>query len=231
MNAIIKKILFFIIITFTLTSCWNEIDDTDVVYTENMTTIQGYVLTEGGTQPVKNLKLNLDWIVKSELGGTHRNIKYFETDSTGHFKVDFYVTDLELKHEGGYNFKFVGEYPNYIDHVYDNELGTIFLNNRDTVIDKVFFLPRKGYLKVFSEENLDSISWNIGYKYGDINDPYHSILWVGYKNRIATNIYLYEIAGNQKNYIEIRDRRTLKVLKTDSIYVTIKDTAIFNIKL
>ncbi len=74
MRTRIEKTLFFLIIIFTLTSCWNEIDDTDVLYTENTTTIQGYVLTDGGSQPVKNLKLNLDWTVKGELGGTHRNI-------------------------------------------------------------------------------------------------------------------------------------------------------------
>lgn len=230
MRTIIVRTLFYILIIFTLTGCWNEIDDTKIVYTENTTILQGYVLTEGGTKPVKNLRLNLDWTVKSELGGTYRNIKYFETDSTGHFKIDFYVTDLELKCNGGYNLKFIGEYPEYIQ-MYDNELATIFLNKRDTVIDKVFYLPRKGFLKLMTSENQDSINWRIGYKYGDINDTYHSLMQVGFKTKISTNTYIYEIAGNQKNYIEIRDRRTHKILKTDSVFVTIKDTAIYDIKL
>ncbi len=230
MKSIIERTSFFILIILTLTGCWNEIDDTNVVYTENTTTLQGYVLTEDGTKPMKNLKLNLDWTVKTELGGTHRNIKYFETDSTGHFKIDFYVTDLELEWEGGYNLKFIGDYPEYIQ-MFENELATIFLNKRDTVVDKVFFLPRKGFLKLTTSENQDSISWRIGYKYGDINDTTNSLMQVGFKTKISTNTYLYEIAGNQKNYIEIRNRRTHKILKTDSVFVTIKDTAIYNIKL
>jgi hypothetical protein len=115
--------------------------------------------------------------------------------------------------------------------MFDNELGIVRLDKRDTVINKVFLYPRKGYLKLITTENSDSISWRIGYKFGDISDPYNSIMWKGYKTKISANTYLYEIAGNQKNYIEIRNRNTFKLLRTDSVYVTIKDTEIFNFKL
>jgi len=64
-----KYILSVILVSISLLlmSCWNEIDDTNKVYTTNTTTITGKIVTEGGTAPAKGVKLNLDWIIQSEL--------------------------------------------------------------------------------------------------------------------------------------------------------------------
>ena len=144
-----KTILAFIVISLTFTSCREEIDDTGKLYTTNTTTITGVVLTEGGKVPVKGVKLNLDRIISDELTYSHRSIRNFETDSTGHFKVEFYATDSELSYNCSYNINYSDNNNKYIIPSYKNRLCEIYLfHRRDTVINKTLMLPTRAHLKI-----------------------------------------------------------------------------------
>lgn len=233
-NVVIQFIIL-VSLSFLLHSCFTEIDDTGIVYTKDFTVLKGRIVTENGTKPVKGMKLNLDFEIHGEISGTHRNIRNFETDSNGYFNINFYPTDNEIKyHSGSYRFKCIGTYPQY--GLVNNEyiLGIVFLNKRDTVIEKTYLLPTDSYLKVIYPSKNDTIQSRVWYNWGDMNSPYFGEKYrMGYASfyTLSDKEYLYVVAGNQMNYIDISRRYTSNTLKTDSIYVQIGDTAVYRIKL
>jgi hypothetical protein len=222
-----KAIWAFIIISLTFTSCKEEIDDTGKLYTTNTTTITGVILTEGGKVPVKGMKLNLDRIISDEFTYSHRSIHNFVTDSTGHFKVEFYATDSELSSNRSYNINYFDNNNKYITPLDKNRLCEIYLfHRRDTVINKTLLLPTRAYLRIKILENQKNIGFYSYYRIGDKNQS------GGYKTLDETiNEKIVEAAGNQINYIDITKRENNKnTTTTDSIFVTLSDTATYIIK-
>lgn len=234
-RKILAQIMLLIAISFLHQSCFSYIDDTDVVYTKDFTVLKGHIVTENGTKPIKGMKLTLDFYIRGEISGTYRKIRNFETDSNGYFNINFYPTSSEIQyHNGSYRLKYVGDYPEYNFVDPENILGIVFLNKRDTVIEKTYLMPTISYLKLVFPANNDTILSKVWYGWGDMNSMRFgkeiNSYWVSYR-LLSEKEYLYEAAGNQMNYIKIYRRYTNKLLSTDSVYVPVGDTTVYNVKL
>jgi hypothetical protein len=228
-----KYLLSVILVSISLlfVSCWNEIDDTNKVYTTNTTTITGKIVTEGGTAPAKGVKLNLDWIIQSELGGTHRSIANTVTDANGIFKFVFYASDTELYFQGGYRINYIGTDTNYVKLVNTNILGYVPLYKRDTVIDKVILLPKRSFIKIKIPDPKIQTYFYVYYRCGDLDfkNSYQNGGSKYYPEIVSEKTV--EAAGNQLNYIRISKRiGDEDIFVTDSVYVPIGNTIVYSIK-
>lgn len=218
------RTLYPLIFLFILLGCREEIDDTNKLYSTNLTTVTGIVLTEGGKVPVKGLKLNLDRVISDELTYSHRNILNFETDSTGHFKIEFYATDYEIYYGCVYNINYLDNSSKYIKPTY-REFSSIYLNHRrDTVINKRILLPTRAYLRIKIVDNTKNIGFNTYYRCGDNNR-------IGGSKSIDSiiNEMIVEAAGNQINYIGINKRENSINPTIDSIFVPVGDTITYTV--
>jgi hypothetical protein len=229
-----KMNFVIVLILLLLESCWSDIDDTDKNCTSDCTIISGMILTEGGTVPASGLNFQLDWEITSELGGTYRNIKKFQSDKNGYFEFSFHATDQELHWGGGYSIRYLDS-TKYFVNLKDNyndfpEIGVVNLNKRDTLINKILWIPRLSYLKLRILNPNVQTSCMVYYNYGDVtSDRINSPgIWT-YSNEQPEKIV--EAAGNQINYIRIyKEINNETVSNVDSIYVPINDTVIYSVK-
>lgn len=229
------KIRFItIFILFLFKSCSSHIDDTDKICTSDCTTISGRIMTENGTVPVSGLNFQFDWVVKSELGGTYRNIQKFKSDKNGRFEFSFHVTDLELRWEGGYAIRYldsVNYFVNLNDHIEKFPLiGFVNLKRRDTVINKILWIPRRSCIRLKIVNPTIQTGCSVYYKYGDITEDrfYHYGGWIYSIEQVEK---IVEAAGNQINYIRINKLiNNENVSINDSIYVPVGDTITYSIK-
>ena len=212
-------------------SCWKDIDDTNKDCTSNCTTITGRIITEGGTVGVSGLKFNLDWIIKSELGGTYRNIKNFTTDNNGYFNINFYATDQEIYWHGGYGINYTDSDKNFINIKENPVLGTFSLNKRDTIVEKTLLLPKRSSIKIkILNPNIET--WcNVYFKYGDRSSDRYYFHSSGQIYSVEQTEKILEAAGNQINYfIILKKINNNNVSIEDSMYVPIGDTIVYVIK-
>jgi len=226
-----KLSIILVLISLLLVSCWDEIDDTNKVYTTNTTTITGKIVTEGGTAPAKGVKLNLDWIIQGELGGTHRSIANTTTDNNGIFKFVFYASDLELRNNGGYRINYIGTDTNYVKLVNTNILGYVTLFKRDTVIEKTFLLPKRSFIKIKITDPQIQTYFEVYYRCGDLDfkDSYQEGGGKYYPEVVTEKTV--KAAGNQMNYIQISKNIDNKdITTTDSVYVPLGNTIVYSIK-
>lgn len=228
----IKYLITFIL--FLLVSCWKDIDDTNKNCTSDCTTISGRIMTESGTIPVSGLDFQFDWVVKSELGGTYRNIKKFKTDNNGYFEFNFHATDLELNRGGGYSIKYLDSVKTFLN-VYHPVgdfpfIGSVNIKSRDTLVNKTLWLPRRSCIRIKILNPTIKSGCNIYYKYGDISlDPSYNS--GGYINSEEQSEKILEAAGNQINYLQIgKEINNQYVSFDDSIYVPVGDTITYIIK-
>ena len=231
MNMKIKY--FSIVFLFFLVGCWNENDDSNIDCTSDCTNISGRIVTEDGSVPVGGLNFQLDWMVKGTLGGTYRNIKKFTTDKNGYFNINFHATDQELYFKGGYTIKYLGSDENFVnlrDLGADYPvLGYVYISKRDTLINKILMLPRRSYIKIKYNSNIQSVC-HVYYKFGELSLPMFYNL-AGEIYSIQQSEKIIETAGNQMNYLLISTQTNNNNFTVDdSIYVPIGDTIVYNIK-
>jgi hypothetical protein len=225
-----KQKLLLLMISILMISCWSDIDDTNIECNSNCTTLTGRIVTEGGSVPAVGLKFNLDWIVKSELGGTYRNIKNFTTDNNGYFSISFYAKDLELKWHGNYSINYLDTDKNFIDFKEYPGIGNVSLNKRDTIVNKILLLPKRSSIKIRILNPGIETSCNLHFKYGELNS---NVLFYsgGTIYSVEQSEKILEAAGNQINYISIYKKINNNLVSTeDSIFVPIGDTIVYEVK-
>lgn len=232
MKRKLLSILFFLF----LSGCWWNIDDTDKECINDCTSVSGRVLTEGGEVPVVGSHFQMDWRVRSELGGGYRNIRKFTTDKNGYFSFTFHASDPELRDHRAYLIKYIDSDKRFVG-LYDyNEgyppIGTISIQKRDTLVNKIFWLPRRSHIKVkFLNPAIEAYCY-LRFKAGDIysEDFYHYSQsgWISSKEQMEKVV---EAAGNQMNYLDIyRKINGNTIAAEDSIYVSLGDTTLYEIK-
>jgi hypothetical protein len=162
-----KYLVYCIILITSLGSCKKTIDDTNNNCTSNCTTLSGKFVS-ANNEPVPNIKVSLSYNVGSGPfgGGYTRKIVNVISDQNGNFIKNFYIKDHELGDTAdGYFLTEIDD--SKIDNSRyirtNNLIGTTTtiidfaiysITRRDTVINKIFYVPKKAYIKV----NLNNFS-------------------------------------------------------------------------
>ena len=156
-----KNIIKFFALFLLLTSCEKTEDDTTNECTSNCTTLSGKFVTLNNA-PVSNIKVSLKYRISGgELGGgSTRNIVNTESDQSGNFYKNFFIKDNELGNSANGYFQIEIDDSNIDVNKYirtNNLIGNTTtdigfaiysITNRDTIIDKTFYIPKKTYIKV-----------------------------------------------------------------------------------
>ena len=156
-----KNLLKFFALTLIFISCSKTEDDTNNECTGNCTILKGKFISVNN-QPVSNIKVSLKYrIGGGELGGgSTRKIINTESDQNGNFNKNFFIKDAELGNSANGYFQVEIDDSNIDVNKYirtNNLIGntttdigfTIFsITNRDTIIDKTYYIPKKAYIKV-----------------------------------------------------------------------------------
>lgn len=229
MKNLIPVFIFFL----TFTSCINKEDDTNDICTSNCTTLSGKFVSLNN-QPVSNIKVSLKYIINGgELGGwSIRKIVNTKSDQYGNFNKNFFIKDSELGNSVGY-FQVEIDDSNIDINKYirtNNLIGEGYMDigfaiysitNRDTIIDKTFYIPKKTYIKVnlnnfVVQQPGDSFEVQTLYPFGEkigsnplLNSEY-STGFSGYGNWTATNLnnsLNVFVAEGENNIIRINRRK------------------------
>jgi hypothetical protein len=224
-----KNLILVFILSLIFISCEKTEDDTNNVCTSNCTTLSGRFITLN-SQPVPNIKVSLKYrIGGGELGGgSTRKIINTKSDQYGNFNSNFFIKDSELANSSGY-FEVEIDDSNIDINKYirtNNLIGgnstdigfaIYFITNRDTIIDKTFYIPKKAYIKVnlnnfVVQQAGDSFEVRTLYPFGPKNgfnsflDSEYSTGFSGYGNWIATNVnnrLNVFVAEGEKNIVRI----------------------------
>lgn len=230
MKTVIRLFVLFLL----LTSCEKTEDDTNNECTSNCTTLSGKFVTLNNA-PVSNIKVSLKYRISGgELGaGSTRKIVSTESDQNGSFSKSFFIKDNELGNSANGYFQVEIDDSNIDVNKYirtNNLIGNtttdigfaIFsITNRDTIIDKTFYIPKKAFIKVnlnnFTPQQFDDYFevqtlYPFGPKIGMntfLNSEY-STGFSGYGNWRATsnnNLMNVFVAEGENNVIRILKRK------------------------
>lgn len=222
-----KNLLKIFALMFIFVSCSKTEDDTNDECTGNCTILKGNFVTLNN-EPVSNVKVLMKYIKSNELAFYSRKLVDTKTDINGNFNRNFFIKDNELGNTGGYfdieiddsNID-VNKYiriNNLIGNTTTNIGFSVFsITNRDTIIDKTFYIPKKAYIKVnlnnfVSQQSGDLFEVQSLYPFGakiGLNpflDSEYSTGFSGYGNWVATtlnnqlNVF---VAEGEKNIIRI----------------------------
>lgn len=224
-----KNLITVLILFLIFTSCEKTEDDTNNACTSNCTTLSGKFITLNN-QPVPNIKVSLKYrIGGGELGGgSTRKIVSTKSDQYGNYNNNFFIKDSEIGNNSGYfqveiddsNID-VNKYIRTNNLIGGNSTDMGFaiysIINRDTIIDKTFYIPKKAYIKVnlnnfvvqqagdlFEVQTLYPFGVKIGVN-PFLNSEY-STGFSGYGNWTATNLnnsLNVFVAEGERNIIRI----------------------------
>lgn len=225
-----KNLIKIIFLIFVVTSCSKTEDDTNNECTSNCTIIRGKFISANNA-PVPNIKVSLQYRISG--GGlgplSIRKIVNTQSDKNGNFNKNFYIKDNELGNSAPGYFKVDIDDSNIDVTKYirtNNLIGntttiiglTIYsITNRDTIIDKTFYIPKKAYIKVnlnnfVSQKTGDKFEVQTLYPFGHkigLNkflDSEYSTGFSGYSNWTATNLnnkLNVFVAESEKNIIRV----------------------------
>lgn len=225
-----KHLIGLFTLLFLFTSCEKTEDDTNDSCTSNCTTLSGKFITLNNV-PVPNVKVSLKYrIGGGELGGgSTRKIVSLKSDQYGNFYKDFYIKDSELGPAAGGYFQAdiddsgldVTKYIRTNNLIGGNSVDIGFaifsIINRDTLIDKTYYIPKKAYIKVnlnnfIPQQTDDYFEVQTLYPFGEkigfntfLNSEY-ATGFSGYGNWKATNLntsLLIFVAEGENNIIRI----------------------------
>jgi hypothetical protein len=229
-----KNLIAIFILFLLFTSCEKTEDDTDNNCTSNCTTLSGKFISLGN-QPVPNIKVSLKYRISGgELGGgSTRKIVDTKSGQDGNFYKDFFIKDSELGYVASGYFQVEIDDSNIDLDQYirtNNLIGgnsadigfAIFsIINRDTIIDKTFYIPKKAYIKVnlnnfIPQQADDNFEVQTLYPFGEkigtntFLDSEYATGFSGYGNWKAENInntlHVF-VAEGEKNIIRIFRRK------------------------
>ena len=204
-----KKLIPVFILFIFLTSCAKTEDDTNNVCTSNCTTLSGKFITLNN-QPVPNIKVSLKYRRSNELASFERKLVDIKSEQNGNFNNDFFIKDNELGITDGFfqveiddsnidNNKYIRT-KNFVGGGWQDIGFAIYrIFNRDTIIDKTFYIPKKAFIKVnlnnfVIQQPQDRFEVQTLYPFGQKNgfDPFlnteYSTGCSGFDNWKATSI-------------------------------------------
>lgn len=153
-----KNLFKIFALLFIFVSCSKTEDDTNDQCTGNCTILKGNFVTLNN-EPVPNVKVLMKYRVANELGSYTRKLVDTKSDQNGNFNRNFFIKDNEIGNTVG-SFYIdiddsnidVNKYirTNNLIGYTTTEIGfaIISITNRDTIIDKTFYIPKKAYIKV-----------------------------------------------------------------------------------
>ena len=230
-NTIMKNIFKIFVLIFIFTSCAKTEDDTNNDCTSNCTVLKGKFVSLNN-EPVQNIKVSLKYIRSNELAYYARKIVDTQSDQNGNFNKNFFIKDNELGTTDGY-FQVDIDDSNIDVNKYirtNNLIGGFSavigfpiysITNRDTIIDKTFYIPKKAYIKVnlnnfVVQQAGDLFVVQTLYPFGEkigltpfLNSEY-STGFSGYDNWKATNInnlFNVFVAEGENNVIRVLKRK------------------------
>lgn len=248
-----KKYLIILLIVFIF-GCTLFNDDTNKVCTSNCTTIQGRFLTSND-EGLPDIKISLRYIYHSGiLNKKHvRDIFEIYTDKDGNYSEQFYIDDSELGDSvDGYfdieiddsnldGYKYIRTDNSLNDETMDNRMFIDFINTRDTVIDKTFYIPKKAFITV----NLNNFIPQIENDYFEVRSRFPFGERIGYNKFLDTeyssgtsgwgtfvasginsqlNVF---VAENQNNIIRIARRKNgVNSLEDFHVFVPIDNSIV-----
>ena len=225
-----KKLIPVLIVFLFLTSCAKTEDDTNNACTSNCTTLSGKFITLNN-QPVPNIKVSLKYVRSNELAYFARKIADIKSDQNGNFYDDFFIKDNELGiTDGIFQVEVDDSNIDVNNYIRTNNLtgggyqdiGFVInrIFNRDTIVDKTFYIPKKTFIKVnlnnfviqqpgdtFEVQTLYPFGQKIGFN-PFLNSEY-STGFSGYGNWTATNLnnsFNVFVAEGENNIIRIIKR-------------------------
>lgn len=226
-----KKLILVLIVSQFLTSCAKTVDDTNNACTSNCTTLSGKFITLNN-QPVPNIKVRLKYVRSNELAYFARKLVDIKSDQNGNFYNDFFIKDNELGLTDGY-FQAEVDDSNIDNNNYirinnltgggyqDLSYVIYHIFNRDTIIDKSFYIPKKAFIKVnlnnfVIQQPGDTFEVQTLYPFGEkigINpllDSEYATGFSGYGIWTATNLntsFNVFVAEGENNIIRIIKRK------------------------
>lgn len=222
----------FVLILF-LISCTKIKDDTNDDCKSNCTRIAGRFVTLNN-KPVSNIIVKLQYkIPGGELGGgSIRKIVNIKSDQNGNFYKNFYIKDSELgdSSRGYFQIEIDDSRIDVNKYIRTNNLFnstsilgfTIYsITNRDTLINRNFYIPTKTYIKVnlnnfIPQKPDDNFEVQTLYPFGAevagntfLNSPY-STGFSGYgifkASKLNNRLNVF-VAEGEKNIIRIFKRK------------------------
>lgn len=234
-----KNLITVFVLLLFFTSCEKTEDDTDNNCTSNCATLSGKFVTLNNV-PVSNIKVSLKYRISGgELGGGYtRKIVSTKSDQSGNFYKNFFIKDNELGNIANGYFQVdiddsnidVNQYirtnnlmGNTSIHNTISDIGfeVYSITNRDTIIDKTFYIPKKAYIKVNLNHFLplqadDYFEVQTLYPFGPkigvntyLNSEY-ATGFSGYENWRATNLnnlFNVFVAEGENNVIRVLRRK------------------------
>jgi len=229
-----KNIIKFFTLLLVFTGCEKTEDDTNNNCTSNCTTLSGKFVTLNNA-PVPNIKVSLKYRISGgELGGgSTRKIASLESDQNGNFHKNFFIKDNELGNGASGYFdveiddsnidvnKFIRTNNLIGSTTTDIGFAIYSITNRDTIIDKTFYIPKKAFIKVrlnnfvrlqaddsFEVQTLFPFGSKVGIN-NFLNSEY-STGFSGYGNWTAisnNNLFTVFVAEGETNIIRVFRRK------------------------
>lgn len=223
-----KNILKIFALLLIVTSCSKTEDDTNNECTSNCTVFKGKFVTLNN-EPVSKIKVSMKYVQSNELAYLARKIVNTESDQNGIFNKNFFIKDNELGNFANGYFEVeiddsnidINKYIKTNNLISGNSTDIGFaiysIINRDTVIDKTFYIPKKAYIKVnlnnfVAQQAGDLFEVQTLYPFGEkigvntfLNSEY-STGFSGYGNWTAKNLnnsLNVFVAEGEKNIIRI----------------------------
>ncbi|WP_452231364.1 hypothetical protein [Lacinutrix sp. MEBiC02595] len=220
-----KLILLLLIISFY--GCEKIDDDFNNVCESECTVIEG-TFTTANNEPIKNVKVELDYRASTGTYGVSvRNIRQTTTDNNGYYRMEFFIEDNELGENAEGYFRLqadVSEVENINNYIIPsqnlegfNNWDVIYsITTRDTIIDKSFYVPTKAILNV-NLTNFNPIQENDFFKV--ISNYPGGSFGINADNINNQTIEVF-VAENENNNIKISKRK-------NGIYTEIEELNLF----
>jgi len=139
-----------------LSSCYTQTDDFISKYCPgSCTVITGKLTTDGRSQPLAGVKLDVIWEATGYLSGNTRRKATTTSDANGNYELRFLMRDDELPDiygsSGTITLKAQLKPDKYITCAYNNELYTSYNLGRDSVITLNYNIAQKAQIKITAQ--------------------------------------------------------------------------------
>ncbi len=233
------KNIYIIIAAFVLFSCEKVEDDSDLICTNDCTSVFGYAYTQNNVR-LKNVVLKFRYQKNGGPGSLYTRILSKEkTNSTGEYAMSFFIKDEEL---GAYFDLYPAKnsvtskvfYPEYY-----NLFSSINIENRNVSIQRNLYIPTAKKVKIELDNftlnsNEDYFSFEVilpcGFDLAEVNPDTgnnHNYVNTGVnkyilnKNlNVPNKVFTINLALNELNYIKvIRMKNGIYTQETFPIFV------------
>lgn len=228
-----NKIIFFFFLSaiLQLSGCVNREDDIVPDCQSGCVTINGYITTGTGTEPLSNANIAVYWINTQYLsGGTVRKKAVTTSDTYGYYELDFPLREEELE-EGFFDVKILIDTVEFLKCGKSNHNVGINELERDTVIGINYFIPRKAFVElvIANQEQIqtdDYFANSLTSRFG-VDGRQRCGQYVAWGDRLSSNIKV-EVAAEQPVIIEIsKTKEGIRTVSYDTLSLTAGEKEIY----